>query len=290
IAPLIIVGIYNTGEQRADEYTPTRVEKLKAGGRADLYGRLIVEELRPFIGAHYRTLGGPENTALGGASLGGLVTLYLGLRYPNVFGKLAVMSPSVWWDNGVILREVEKLPGPTPQRIWLDAGTKEGGMVTHNARLLRDALVARGWRPGPDLKYIEARGATHDEAAWGKRFDKVLKYLFPRYLNSPAVTKLLLMLTSKITIRLGAFCLLLPAISFLSFAQEPAPQPLRIDQAVGQALDNYPAVRAAQAQARAAEAGVEVARTAYLPRADLLWQENRASRNNVFGLLLPQSV
>jgi len=180
IAPLIIVGIYNTGEQRADEYTPTRVEKLKAGGRADLYGRLIVEELRPFIGAHYRTLGGPENTALGGASLGGLVTLYLGLRYPNVFGKLAVMSPSVWWDNGVILREVEKLPGPTPQRIWLDAGTKEGGMVTHNARLLRDALVARGWRPGPDLKYIEARGATHDEAAWGKRFDKVLKYLFPR--------------------------------------------------------------------------------------------------------------
>jgi len=98
------------------------------------------------------------------------------------------------------------------------------------------------------------------------------------------------MLTSKITIRLGAFCLLLPAISFLSFAQEPAPQPLRIDQAVGQALDNYPAVRAAQAQARAAEAGVEVARTAYLPRADLLWQENRASRNNVFGLLLPQSV
>jgi predicted alpha/beta superfamily hydrolase len=179
IASLIIVGIYNTGESRADEYTPTRVEKLKAGGRADLYGRLIVEELKPFVDAHYRTLDGPENHALGGASLGGLVTLHLGLKYPHVFGKLAVMSPSLWWDNGVVLREVERLPHKTPQCIWLDAGTKEGGMVTHNARLLRDALTSKGWREGAELHYLEARGATHDEAAWGRRFGRALRFLFP---------------------------------------------------------------------------------------------------------------
>ncbi len=180
IEPLIIVGICNTGEQRADEYTPTRVEKLQAGGRADLYGRLIMEELRPLIEAHYRTRPGPENTGLGGASLGGLVTLHLGLKHPEVFGKLAVMSPSVWWDNGVILREVERLSASHAQRIWLDAGTKEGGMTVRDARILRDALISKGWESGRDLHFFEARGAVHDEAAWGKRFDRVLEYLFPR--------------------------------------------------------------------------------------------------------------
>lgn len=74
------------------------------------------------------------------------------------------------------------------------------------------------------------------------------------------------------------------------FAQTPGPQPVKLEAAVDLALTNYPAVRAAQARAQAAEAGIDVARTAYLPRTDLLWQENRASRNNIFGLLLPQSV
>ncbi|HWQ32654.1 MAG TPA: alpha/beta hydrolase-fold protein [Blastocatellia bacterium] len=180
IEPLIIVGIYNTGESRADEYTPTRVAKLKAGGKADQYGRLIVEELKPFIDEQYRTLNEAENTGLGGASLGGLVSLHLGLSYPQVFGKLAIMSPSVWWDNGVILREVEQLSHKTAQRIWLDAGTKEGGMMVHNARLLCEALTVKGWQRGVDLHYHEARGAGHDETSWGRRFDRVLKFLFPR--------------------------------------------------------------------------------------------------------------
>lgn len=67
-------------------------------------------------------------------------------------------------------------------------------------------------------------------------------------------------------------------------------QPLSLNQAVDLALDNYASIRASQAQAKAAAENVNVAKTAYLPRADLLWQENRATRNNVFGLLLPQSI
>ena len=98
------------------------------------------------------------------------------------------------------------------------------------------------------------------------------------------------MLTSILFFRLQTLCLFLLATTSFSLAQEPSIPPLKIDQAVEQALANYPAIRAAQAQAKAVEAGVEVARTAWLPHADLLWQENRASRNNVFGLLLPQAV
>jgi outer membrane protein len=72
--------------------------------------------------------------------------------------------------------------------------------------------------------------------------------------------------------------------------RRPLKLPLDLKAAVELALDNYPAIRAAQSQRRAAEAGVDLARANYLPRADLMWQQNRATRNNVFGLLLPQSV
>jgi predicted alpha/beta superfamily hydrolase len=96
IEPLIIVGVYNTGEHRVDEYTPTRDRNQGAGGEAGLYGRMLTEELKPFIDRTYRTLPDPVNTGLGGSSLGGLATLYLGLQHPDVFGKLAVLSPSVW--------------------------------------------------------------------------------------------------------------------------------------------------------------------------------------------------
>ncbi|HMB28521.1 MAG TPA: TolC family protein [Blastocatellia bacterium] len=73
-------------------------------------------------------------------------------------------------------------------------------------------------------------------------------------------------------------------------AQDSQSQTLRLDAAVGLALRNYPSVRASQAQAASAEAGIDVARTAYLPRLDTLWQQNFATRNNVFGLLFPQPV
>ncbi len=179
IAPLIIVGIYNAGGERIDEYTPTRDARFKMGGKAARYGRMIVEELKPFIDANYRTLEGAPHTGLGGSSLGGLVTLYLGLKYPSVFSHLALVSPSVWWDGKTILREVDALRSKPAQRIWMDMGTDEGPQSLQGARLLRDALVAKGWTLDSDLKYFEADGAKHDEHAWAQRVAPILKYLFP---------------------------------------------------------------------------------------------------------------
>lgn len=65
---------------------------------------------------------------------------------------------------------------------------------------------------------------------------------------------------------------------------------MTLNQAVELALKNYPAIKESRARAQAAEEGIGVARASYLPRLDLLWQANRATRNNVFGLLLPQAV
>jgi outer membrane protein TolC len=72
--------------------------------------------------------------------------------------------------------------------------------------------------------------------------------------------------------------------------QKVTPDVLSLEGAVNYALQNYPQVRVALEQVSAARAGVGLARTSYLPRADMLWQSNRATRNNIFGLMLPQSV
>jgi predicted alpha/beta superfamily hydrolase len=178
IEPLVIVGIYNTGEHRIDEYTPVEDKRL-GGGQADAYGQMLVEELKPFVDHQYRTLPGPENCGMGGSSLGGLVSMYLGLRYTWVFGKLCIMSPSVWWRNRALLKTAAKLPKKADLRIWLDIGTHESKRAVPDARALKDELLAKGWQLGQDLAYTEVLGASHTESAWAERVAPMLKFLFP---------------------------------------------------------------------------------------------------------------
>jgi predicted alpha/beta superfamily hydrolase len=177
IPPLIIVGIDNAGPKRLHEYTPTH-DRRRGGGGADAYGRMLVNELKPFVDRQYRTLSEPASTGLGGSSLGGLVSLYLGLKYPAVFGRLAVMSPSVWWDRRSILRNVRDARPKPRLRIWVDIGSREGRYHVDNAQLLRVGLIRSGWVEGDDLHYEEVAGATHSEGAWAARFERVLQFLF----------------------------------------------------------------------------------------------------------------
>jgi predicted alpha/beta superfamily hydrolase len=179
VEPVVIVGIYNNGEKRIGDYTPVEDRRL-GGGKADAYGQMVVEELRPFIAHRYRTLAGPENCGMGGSSLGGLVTIYLGMRYPQVFGKLAILSPSVWWRDRVILKFVDKLQHRTGQRIWLSIGTKESRRALPDTRSLKRLLVKKGWRQGKDLDYHEIQDGHHSEYAWADLVAPLLKFLFPR--------------------------------------------------------------------------------------------------------------
>jgi predicted alpha/beta superfamily hydrolase len=186
IQPLLIVAIDNTGD-RLDEYTPVRARMrgTEAGGRADEYGRWLTHELKPFIDAQYRTLSQREFTGVGGSSLGGLFALHMGFAQPDVFGRVAAISPSLWWAGGNILREAARLKTRLPLRIWLDTGLREGRYTIAYARRLQDILRSKGWKKNrraalADFRYLEASRARHDEFSWGARFDKVLKFLYPK--------------------------------------------------------------------------------------------------------------
>jgi predicted alpha/beta superfamily hydrolase len=178
VEPLIIAGIYNYGRHRLREYTPTRAPKL-GGGSANRYAKFLLEEVRPFLERNYRILGGTENTGIGGSSLGGLVSLYLGLRRPKVFGKIAALSPSVWWNERVILRFASAATVRPLPRIWLDIGTNEGPRILDDVERFRDILVHKGWQLGRDLSYQRIEGGEHNENAWAARVGPFLQFLFP---------------------------------------------------------------------------------------------------------------
>ena len=185
VEPLLIVGIYNT-PARLSEYTHERDGKM-GGGNAAQYGLTLTEEILPFIAERYRVRTDRDSTGLGGSSLGGLVTLYLGLRHAPIFGKLAVLSPSVWWNHKSILGYVNEL---SPQiwdrpRVWLDVGDKEGRGTLDDAEALNRRLKANRWVPGKSLHFERVHGGTHDEGSWAKRVRAMLKFLFPAGDDAP---------------------------------------------------------------------------------------------------------
>jgi predicted alpha/beta superfamily hydrolase len=177
VEPLIIVGIYNTGA-RVAEYTPTSVPKL-GGGRADRYAKFLIEEVKPFVEREYRVLPGSRHTGIGGSSLGGLVSLYLGLKHSASFGKIAALSPSVWWNHLFIHRFVKAMSIERRPRIWLDIGTREGTRIVEDVERFRDLLLQKGWRLEQALHYERVEGAEHNEIAWAQRVRPFLEFLYP---------------------------------------------------------------------------------------------------------------
>lgn len=180
IEPLIIVAIDNGGSERGNEYVPINT-KSGYGGKADLYGKMLIEEVMPMINTKYRTKTGPEYTGLIGSSLGGYVTSYFGIQHPEVFGRLGVMSPSVWVDNQSILKLVRS-PANRVRRpkIWIDCGGQEPAIMPQGAKDLFDAYVKNGWRPNSDVVLLIEPNAGHNETAWARRLPSVLTFLFPR--------------------------------------------------------------------------------------------------------------
>ncbi|MFY9907201.1 MAG: alpha/beta hydrolase-fold protein [Terriglobales bacterium] len=182
IPPLIIVGIDNT-KNRVQEYIPYRSKDprvLNPKGRS--YPEFLRGEVMPLIEERYRVRKGPENTGLGGSSLGGLIALYTQFAMPGVFGRLLIESPSLFVANRKILEENRRFRG-WPERIYLAMGTREVGHEEKDAKIiggvreLEYMLHASGL--GEDrLKVRIDEGAGHNEVAWAARFPEALEFLF----------------------------------------------------------------------------------------------------------------
>ena len=183
IRPLIIVGIDNTGKNRAREYLPYKSRDPKVlVVQGTSYPKFLQREVMPLVEGHYAVLSGSKNTGLGGSSLGGLITLYTQLATPGVFGRLLIESPSLFVANRKILAECRKFRA-WPWRLYLGMGTREVGdpakdeKVTNDARELAKILFAA--QLGEDrLKVRIEEGGAHSEAAWAARFPEALEFLY----------------------------------------------------------------------------------------------------------------
>ncbi|MBL8060008.1 MAG: alpha/beta hydrolase [Chthonomonas sp.] len=175
--PFIIVGVDNTGASRMDEYTTIKTER--GAGKGDAFGRFLTDELMPVIHKSFRTKTGAANLGIAGASLGGLISLHLGLTRPAHFGRIGGVSPSVWWGDRHLLKTAATFKGTRP-KVWLDIGTSESRDAAPDARALRDVLVRKGWILGKDLVYVQEIGGEHNERAWARRLGEMMIYLFPK--------------------------------------------------------------------------------------------------------------
>lgn len=186
----IAVAIPNGGEARMDDYNPWREKnflrghKGEVGGKGDAYMEWLVEEVKPLIDRSFPTQADRKSTGLVGSSMGGLISLYGILKYPEVFGLVGSMSPSVRWHDYGIVKMIED-GGMPPARIHLDMGGREWRGMTEDARRVRDALIDKGWVEGRDLHYVEERYAIHREDAWARRLPDALRFLLA---ESPATT------------------------------------------------------------------------------------------------------
>jgi predicted alpha/beta superfamily hydrolase len=185
IAPMIVVGIDNAGKDRLREYMPYRsLNPTMLRVQGNRYPNFLIKEVMPFISRMYRIASGPENTGLGGSSLGALISLYTAASHPGWFGRLLLESPSLWASNRQMIKESRPV-SQWPQRIFLATGTAEAGREDRDRSMVDDVrelagIFRKAGLNDQRLKLVIEEGATHHESAWAHRFPDALSFLFGR--------------------------------------------------------------------------------------------------------------
>jgi len=183
VPPLIVVGIDNAGKDRLREYMPYRsLSPMMLRVHGQRYPGFLMKEVMPFVAANYRVAVGPENTGLGGSSLGGLISLYTAATHPGWFGRLLIESPSLWAANRQIIKDSRRVR-QWPERIFLAIGTAEIGQPDKDRSVVDDvrelaATLQRARLDDARLKVVIDEGAPHHESAWARRFPEALQFLF----------------------------------------------------------------------------------------------------------------
>lgn len=185
----IVVGIANTGAERLDEYSPFH-EPKQGGGQGEQYLEFVTRTVKPLIDSSFRTLPDRVHTGIIGSSMGGLISLFAFFCYPDIFGLVGAMSPSLGFARQAIFPVIQQASFGGG-KIYLDAGTQEySNPGTHpllcrirsyhylaTVRKMYQLLRRKGYHPNQNLLYVEAEGAIHSEKAWASRLPGAIRFL-----------------------------------------------------------------------------------------------------------------
>jgi predicted alpha/beta superfamily hydrolase len=183
VAPMIFVGLDNSGKTRLREYMPHRsLQPMMLRVQGSRYPAFLIKDVMPFMARNYRVAAGPETTGLGGSSLGGLIALYTAAARPDVIGRLLVESPSLWASNRQMIKD-SRVITRWPERVYLGVGTSELGRADRDQSVVDDvrelaAILRRAGLEDQRLRLVIEEGAHHHESAWARRFPEALSFLF----------------------------------------------------------------------------------------------------------------
>ena len=176
IGKIIIIAIEHADKDRIKEYN---VGKTVLGlGQGKQYIRFVTDTLKPFIDNNFRTKTERQFTGIGGSSMGGLVSIFSGLIYPEVYGKLMIFSPSLW--------VVPKLNIPTDvdesfqdTKIYLYAGGDESAtMIEHVKRFKKNVIKSEFVSDKMKINLSINLEGKHNEQYWSDEFPKAIEWLF----------------------------------------------------------------------------------------------------------------
>ena len=173
----IVVAVDNGGEHRLDEYSPWVNAEYKKGGEGAAYADFLAHTLKPYIDAHYRTRPEAAHTAIAGSSMGGLIALYAGLKYPQVFGRVGVFSPALWFAKDSLLAYARHpRPASRASCFYFVAGPAESETMLPLMVAARQQLLASGV-PASHIQLQAPADGQHAEWFWRREFGPAYRWL-----------------------------------------------------------------------------------------------------------------
>ena len=175
IGKIIIIAIEHAEEDRIKEYNVGKT--LLGKGQGKKYIRFVTETLKPFVDSNFRTKKEREFTGIGGSSMGGLVSIFSGLRYPEVYGKLMIFSPSLWVVPELKIDSVSTATDDT--KIYLYAGGDESATMIEHVQSFKDEIISSEFVKDKNKinLSINIKG-KHSETYWSDEFPKAIEWLF----------------------------------------------------------------------------------------------------------------
>jgi alpha-glucosidase len=173
-AQVIVVGIEHGNDKRMEELTPFKNEKY-GGGKADDYLDFIVKTLKPKIDSTYRTKSDAKHTLIIGSSLGGLVSFYATLKYPKVFGKAGVFSPSFWFSNEIY--SFTKSQNKIKSKVYFMCGDKESADMVSDLNRIETLLNSKRCSCLHLNQKKIIKGGQHNEKLWRDGFVEAIQWL-----------------------------------------------------------------------------------------------------------------